>query len=572
MISSASTNRRNSTNNPRNPPYGSAQAAFIKKTRSDISAEGASYFKARDWTNLVPVKGLGRNVCLNSCGAMCADAFYVKPVAAWIPHLLLPDHVPQCPTCDSSKYVDITSARWTDKPKLLYGVGTHRYLDTMMYKCLGCNRSFTGYNEKSLQLDSAKILGVFNYHLSAGFAVDDALYSFITNHSHDTTASIYKRLALSTADKYLNDSMFYYKAMEEKKVKARNKDAVEGDKTQRSIRAFVAPRGDTAAEDPNARLLRIKSADLARLNRELNSKRASLSADIKFSSVLCRKSNRNNLGQVFKGIGRTKLELLINHGITSARELLAYEEGDNPLILPSWRRIIQAYYEGLEVAVADLESRVETVDNEVLVLEAVVGLQNEDFEDTDVEMDTTPDSEVDRPPPFSKLTDPEGFNARCIPKATIDRIIATDFQHREKVQDAKMRNIPATVLKIDFHYKIPSPYFLSLWLQKNRKQQAVKSNPNSPKSNRNFREPHGAPESSPQQQRTSTFWCQCNLVRLFVSNLLANYFIFMAEGQNNSQRQLHRQNFVPSLRRKDAQTTQKERVLVLLTTDRENQE
>ena len=327
MLSATAVNR----NQANAAPYGSAQDRFIKKVRSDINSQGVSFFRNQDWTKINPKQG--RNACLKVCSSMAVDAFYVKPVAAWVPHLLIQDHVPTCPNCETNLYVDTTNAKWINKPKVLYGVTGHRYLDTLMYKCLDCNKFFTGYNQKSLELDSAKVVGIFNFHLSCGFAVDDEAYSFITNHSHDATASIYKRLALSVADKYLDDSMFYYKAMTSKKIKPNAAHASVHDRTQKTLDSFTI--SSNTKTDPNERRLHIAQRDLEMAKHELENRRGQLAGDICFQHVLSRKSNRNNLGLVFKGIGRTKLQKLINHGVTTARELLDYDGADDSFILPS---------------------------------------------------------------------------------------------------------------------------------------------------------------------------------------------------------------------------------------------
>ena len=64
-------------------------------------------------------------------------------------------------------------------------------------------------------------------------------------------------------------------------------------------------------------------------------------------------------------------------------------------------------------------------------------------------------AKTDKVAPFSNMMDPTRYNSRCISKSTIDRLIATDHANRKQMQDAKMRNIPAICLKIDFHYKLP---------------------------------------------------------------------------------------------------------------------
>ena len=67
---------------------------------------------------------------------------------------------------------------------------------------------------------------------------------------------------------------------------------------------------------------------------------------------------------------------------------------------------------------------------------------------------TIHNDELPLPAPFSELKDPLKYNGSTVSKATIDQIVATDFQHCKAMQEAKMRGIKASVLKIDWHYKL----------------------------------------------------------------------------------------------------------------------
>lgn len=149
------------------PPYGPAQAAFIKATREGVLAQGVAFFKGKDWTRLSPKK-VGTNACLNSnTGSLLTDdTFYIKDIACWVPHLLIPDFIPMCPKCEKNNGVDTCNAKFVNRPKVLYGVDTHRYLDTVSYQCLLCESSFYGYNETSMKLASSKVTGIFNFYLS----------------------------------------------------------------------------------------------------------------------------------------------------------------------------------------------------------------------------------------------------------------------------------------------------------------------------------------------------------------------------------------------------------------------
>jgi len=155
--------------------YGSAQHEFIKSVRSSVLQEGASFFKKKDWKNIGPVSNTSLALAEMK---ICSDSFYIKNVAVWVPHLLLPNHIPTCPNCKRSSGVDLSKAEFVERPKILHGIRSHRYLDTMSYKCMVCNKSFTGYNPKSLEQDAAKVLGIFTFYICKGFGVDEECYSY----------------------------------------------------------------------------------------------------------------------------------------------------------------------------------------------------------------------------------------------------------------------------------------------------------------------------------------------------------------------------------------------------------
>ena len=141
-----------------------------------------------------------------------------------------------------------TNFDWIARPKILYGLNKHRYLDSIYYCCKNCGAKFTGYNEDSMKLDANQLVDVFNYRLGNGYAIDDELYSFIISHSNKTTASIYDRLTLLATEKWINDGMFYYKAASLKKISNSKQACTDsGEKSQSTIDSFFvagAPRED----------------------------------------------------------------------------------------------------------------------------------------------------------------------------------------------------------------------------------------------------------------------------------------------------------------------------------------
>ena len=236
--------------NRRRNAYGVAQADFLKRTRDAIKQD-SKFFKHHDWTRIQYKPGY-RNSCFerSSKDVLTVESFYVKDLAMWIPDMIIKGHMPTCPNCAKSEFVAPTGT-FCGRPKLLYGLRTHRYLDSKYYKCHSgkCKGStFSGCNEKSLQLDATKILGIFNFHLTAGCAVDDELYSYITNHSKDTTASIYKRVALMTLDQWISDAMLYYAAVRAERVAKPRADALPSQPKQSTIDKHLVIMNKTPAQ------------------------------------------------------------------------------------------------------------------------------------------------------------------------------------------------------------------------------------------------------------------------------------------------------------------------------------
>jgi hypothetical protein len=132
--------------------YGSSQLAFIKKVRGEIDKNKSTYFHNHAWHNITPNGGRFDSTLLNTSHKKKAklESFYVKPIASWVPHLLFSNHVPSCPHCRRKDYVAVDKGRWINSPKVMFGLHRHKYLDTWLYPCRGCGRSFAGYNKQSM--------------------------------------------------------------------------------------------------------------------------------------------------------------------------------------------------------------------------------------------------------------------------------------------------------------------------------------------------------------------------------------------------------------------------------------
>ena len=106
--------RSNTVSNSKKP-FGEAQAAFIRQTRSALDANAKAFLKGKDWRSITPCGG--RHVVGTlSPSLLAVDSFYVKPIAAFVPHLLLPNHTPSCPHCESSHHVANSVSHELDGP------------------------------------------------------------------------------------------------------------------------------------------------------------------------------------------------------------------------------------------------------------------------------------------------------------------------------------------------------------------------------------------------------------------------------------------------------------------------
>ena len=422
------------------PRHGIAQAEFIEETRREIDTD-VQFFQKNDWTQIT--RSRRRGTALTSKKRLMANDFYVKDIAAWVPHLITPHYVPSCARCLEKENVDLSKTEWVENPKVLHGTFAHRHLDTKCCYCNKCESSFTGWHDNVIKKDSNEVTGILNYRLSKGFAVDEELHSFIVNHSMMTTAAIHQRLKHMLADNWLADCAFCYRAAMADRVQGRNVNAINGTNCRRLEDLLVAMPNLTRSQK------RIQSLrfDLKMVERELRTKEAAFNGDVEFASIFRKKKNRNSINEAFPGIGRAKCLTLIQNNVLSAKELLEHD-GNNPAILYRWKETVQAHCDDLSQTIAHLRTK-KTKISEDLALEELME------EDTVEPTTTRTPAPTSKPPPFSSLLDSHHYNGRCISKATVDRINATDFQRRKSIQLAKMRNIKAEVLKLDWSYKLP---------------------------------------------------------------------------------------------------------------------
>lgn len=162
---------------------------------------------------------------------------------------------------DKREFVQPT-ASWVGRPTVLCGLRKHRCFDIhckchLQPECEGS--SFSGCNPKSLELDGARALGTFNFHLTAGCAVDEESQSYIVNHSKDTTASIHGRISPMTTDEWTHNEMFHCVAVREQQVKSVRADTVTADSRQRTLHVHLHSNSESPAQNKR----RLMQADVS---------------------------------------------------------------------------------------------------------------------------------------------------------------------------------------------------------------------------------------------------------------------------------------------------------------------
>jgi len=196
-------------------------------------------------------------------------------------------------------------------------------------------------------------------HVANGYSVDKDLYSYMLNHHADSTSTTHQRLSIMATDKCLDNSMFYYKAVQLGKIESRNVHGLERDQ-QQNTRDYCLVHKDN---EPSKDMKRMRSTErelkLARM--DFQQPEARFHGNLEFIDIFKFKLNRNKTNLPFKGLGKKKLLLCVDHGIATVKELIAYD-GTNPKILPQWRDAVQNYYDKLEWQITTVLSKMERLE------------------------------------------------------------------------------------------------------------------------------------------------------------------------------------------------------------------
>jgi len=297
---------------------------------------------------------------LTATKRLSVNSFYVKDTSVWLPHMVVPNCVPTCYCCCAKAGVDVGRFRWVKHPKVLHGVKTHRYLDSVCHWCTPCNQEFLAWDEAVLESDADEITGILNFRLSNGFAVDEELYSFVVTHGTDTTTLAHERLKALHSDHWVHHATICHRAGLAKRVKPIPKRG--------RIEKMLTNKPESAAQK-RRKTLRWEHMVL---HRKVVSAQTSFDADINFKSIIHRKENRNTIGETLPGIGKAKCQTLVSRGINTAKELLLCEGGD-PAIKCSWKAIFQQHCDDLESKLNHLKGKCDAALTELQLDVAING-------------------------------------------------------------------------------------------------------------------------------------------------------------------------------------------------------
>ena len=470
---------------PQPLPYGRAQDAFVQATRSAIdSGQLTRSTLAQNWQCISP--SLLPNQLLTP-----TDFYYVKPIACWVPHLIIPGFVPYCPHCQTPDGVDLgpssnnnnnstshvmvpgtnyngaiqklkaaqqqqgnkkntnntnpkkkSSSKWVKNPKVLYGLDSHRYLDTKLYYCQTCNKHFNGTHLASLALGHARLLGRFPFYCPPhqSYAIDAELFPYIVAASSSgsiTPVVLAKKLKNRVQERYNQTLLRYLLDCQAGRVLPLAASAQHHHQQQQQQQgvlggqagpAFKRLRSNphqhqvaaTTTTKPQHYTEHAKYPTLLQLQQDLIEAEQKAKDDIDFKTLLAKKNSRNNIKLDLPALGRAKLEKILAAGIDTARQFhqcatrqdekfkTLRAEAKNPLTVDAWATMIEQVLTNRETVFNDLTTQIRELEEELGIVDegededivmgnsrAKVGEEKDDENDKDNESKNGSESDND---------------------------------------------------------------------------------------------------------------------------------------------------------------------------------
>jgi len=296
------------------------QKKWREQVESDIRAGTCTSFK-KDWSNIRPE--------FPPRGQLTPSYYYIRPLAVFIPHLIVKDHTPWCPTCQSNAEVHTENYRFAENTKPLFGLNEQRELDTVFYTCYGGTggkHTFCAHHPDSLRLGGPKLLGIFRFFVADQFAIDEPLHTLLIKQQYTPTAQIARMLRELTEKKYVSDMIEYYTRSVRGESRRMSAPVARHDDRQYQIRRFAAlPTAAAAMSEVSAaaRQLNRAKSDLASHKSTVERLKNRADDPIDLRTFVAKKQTKTrDSAPNISGLGPAKVRQLIDAGFVSFRQFL----------------------------------------------------------------------------------------------------------------------------------------------------------------------------------------------------------------------------------------------------------
>lgn len=115
------------------------------------------------------------SISANTARPLVAENYYLKSLFIWVPEYLYREEFPlgvlPCPSCRGTDKV-VSEGFNPHGPRRVYGVDDVYYIVCKRYRCLSCNSSFNGTDQRVLDLIPADIMSLFPAYVSNRSAID----------------------------------------------------------------------------------------------------------------------------------------------------------------------------------------------------------------------------------------------------------------------------------------------------------------------------------------------------------------------------------------------------------------
>eukprot|EP00957_Ditylum_brightwellii_P209633 15362546-Ditylum_brightwellii.AAC.1 len=252
---------------------------------------------------------------------VCPSDYYIKPVAVWIPYLLIPGYIPHCPRCKKTDQVSISGAEWINQPMMLHTLIDHKLLDTKRVPCKRCKHRFRCTNQTTMALDtSGAVQCIFRIYMGTKLAVDEGLHHFITSQMTEPVQTTERLLRSMTFQKYVGDIIEFMLKMKMKLARVERKN------NRSLIVGYCSSRTkssvSTALNKSNREQIVTINKLIQRLRWKLESAQSQRVEEVTNFDTLLKNKKRKRGKTSLRSLGIEKLKKLLDSGIRSDKELI----------------------------------------------------------------------------------------------------------------------------------------------------------------------------------------------------------------------------------------------------------